>query len=165
MLAQLAVLVCLAMANDDPLQGYEQALASGQRDVQVVKEFVALFPKARHRITYYTGQAGRPRWSSTVGLFGRYILRVEFNVTFDAGRTKIVKHDPPEFRLQELEKVTYDPKARTEETDWGVDVPFGSKQWRNVVEAKGDLTVLGAKIKRDDPVKGFQEYLDRNFRE
>jgi hypothetical protein len=163
MVAQLMMLFC-AVVGDDPADGYRKALASGERDVQVVKEFVGLFPKDRHRITYYTGQAGKPRWTSTVSLYRRYVLHVQFNITFDESRTKIVKHEQPEFHLMELEKVTWDRRARTEETEWGTIKSFGPKEWQKVVAGKGDLEILSARIKRDEPVEGFEEYFERNYR-
>lgn len=128
---------------------------SGRRDIPFAAEFDRLYPGADHSIGYYTGTHGPPTWSSTVGLHGRYVLSCRCGITLNRTRTRVVAWGEPTFYLKEVTRVQALDGGQTSISS-GEQVKFGLGQWRKVVEADGDLRVLGIEVKTDSPVPGFR---------
>jgi hypothetical protein len=53
--------------------------------------------------------------------------------------------------LEEI--VSVDPKHSI---DYGQSLQFGEDQWKKLVAAKGDISVLGMQIKKSEPVPNFE---------
>jgi hypothetical protein len=145
---------------------YQRALAAGPKDLEVVGQFVRVFPKALNSISYLSGEAGQTKWRSVSGLYGRYVLVMEIPISVDATGGHAVGRGEAQFHLFEVASLQYNPAQRTEEVTPGeVNLTFGPDKWKSVVNSHGDLEVLGIRLRRDKPVAGFAEYLERNFGE
>jgi hypothetical protein len=153
--------------NADEVRGaqknYDRAIQSGIRDWPYPREFNKLFPKALNVISYYSGLAGEPRWSSVIGLSNRYVLRQVLPMKLDATRTTIVSMGIPEtIRLAEL----LNPKTNANgSVTYGVKMiaTLSPEDWRRLVEAKGDFNALGIKLEnKQPPLEGF-EHAWRDF--
>jgi hypothetical protein len=138
-------------------QTYEKAIQSGRKEIPAAGQFEELYGKTYHFISYYDGNYGKPTWNSKVGLFGRYILGMHVPVAFDHSGTQVIPQGEPKFYVWELKSIV-PGKAGTFETLTGDDnLEFSTKEWNKVVEAKGDLRVLGLKMKKDQPLEHFDE--------
>src|SRR5579862_2873715 len=103
---------------------YRLALLSGRTAIPVVADFTRLLPNSLHLITYYTGEKGQTTWTSTAGVYGRYELSVQMDITLNADRTKIVAHTAPMFHLAEINRAWVD--GRNLDVDPGdVNIDFG----------------------------------------
>jgi hypothetical protein len=124
-----------------------------------VKQFERLFPGFDHSISYFTGEAGKPRWISKVGLRGRYVLTAEMEVELNQDRTTIVKHSEPRFHLIEVAKITEDPNTGQILVENGdTEAEFGMDEWEKLVKKSGDLGVLGITLVKDKPVPLFDKH-------
>lgn len=153
-----------AAADAEPPDNYALVIADGKKNIPEVREMIAIWPKSKHLITHFTGEFGPTIWQSAVPLYGRYTLVVQINITLNKERTKITKAEKAVFLLSEIAAVKYDPVTRTESVTPGeASKEFDEKEWEKVVKSKGRLEELGVKIRKDAPVEGFDEYVDRNF--
>ncbi|MDB6123624.1 MAG: hypothetical protein JWQ71_2617 [Pedosphaera sp.] len=139
-------------------RNYDQAVRSGSNNIPYVREFNQLFTNHTEGISYYTAQVGPSAWYSKAGLFERYHLLMHMKIKIDAG-TNIVSHEPPEFILMEVPSSWLAPKGpllKTPEPE-PVFKRFDAAQWKQLVQSKGDLSVLGIQVKTNNPVPGFKE--------
>jgi hypothetical protein len=97
---------------------------------------------------------------------GRYQLTMAVKVEVDrhsglllsygSGRVlKVVGR--PSFILLEVREVTLNPEGRIEITyqnQW----EFGPAEWEKVVAARGDFSVIGIRLNRNNPARNFDEY-------
>jgi hypothetical protein len=128
------------------------AVANGVVELDVAKDFEALFPDAEHFISYYTGTKGDPTWNSTVGLHGRYVLTVQFGIGFDASRTHPAMEGVPVFHLVELANIRENGYGYTDR-----QMEFGLKEWNLLLESSGDFEVIGYPMTKGDPLDGFDK--------
>lgn len=154
----LAISSSLGCGGDTADAKYEKALASG-RNIEWVKQMEQVFPTPDHSISYFTGEFGKPKWVSKVGLFGRYVLIGEMDVTLSEDRTKIVNHSQPKFHLIELAKISVDPNSGQAIIENGdTELDFGIGEWKKLVENKGDFSSLKVKLVKDKPVPLFDKH-------
>ena len=162
--ALLCVALVIAIAHlaigDFGMGHYEEAISSAKESVPAVREFTDLFPESIHLITYYNGRMGKPTWTSTVGLHGRYVLHMQFQVKFNRAGTRIESYTSPQFYLEEVESLSID-KMSESITPGEIDMSFGTVDWDKIVKAKGDLSALGISVKKAQPVPGFEEFWRR----
>jgi hypothetical protein len=126
------------------------AVSNGVAEIDIAKDFEALFPDSEHFITYYTGTKGDPIWNSKVGLHGRYVLTVRFRIGFDESRTHPVREQDPVFHLVELANISKNGYGYTDR-----HFEFGLKEWNLLMESSGDFNVIGYPMKKDKPLDGF----------
>ena len=127
-----------------------EAVTNGAAELDVVRDFEALFPEARHFISYYTGTKGDPTWNSRVGLHGRYVLTVKFPIVFDVSRTHPVMQGEPIFYLRELADIQENGFGYTDH-----QLEFGLREWNLLIESSGDFEAIGYKMTKDQPLDGF----------
>jgi hypothetical protein len=138
---------------------YNIALQSGIHGQLYPGQFNRLFPQADNVISYYSGEAGQPRWTSSVGEFGRYVFRMTVLVDFDAARTNIVSTGKPSFYLYEILSIGTTPNGRPYlNINQLTKDPLSSSSWRHLLESKGDFSVLGFSLKTNAPVSGFESF-------
>jgi hypothetical protein len=136
---------------------YEKAIQLGRKDILAVRQVERLYGAGYHFITYYDGRYGTPEWNSQVGLFKRYILQVSVPITVDHSGTHVTPQKEPRFYVWEKTSIERG-QSGTLLVLFGDDhLEFGLKEWERVVEAKGDLRVLGLKMKEDQPLEHFDE--------
>jgi len=158
-LASLAlpfVLICLPLGIYSCRSPYQSLLLAGKKQLPCVAEFVSLYPDSRHLASYMTGVAGPPTWTSTAGIDGRYILRMEMRVTPNRSLSGFSGSGNPQFTLQEITQVVVDSAHRSTAVYPGaMSLAFGLDEWKKLVAAKGDLSVLGITEIKDQPVPNF----------
>ena len=128
------------------------AVTNGVAELDVAKDFDALFPNAEHFISYYTGTKGDPTWNSKVGLHGRYVLTAKFGIGFDDSRTHPVAEGDPVFYLVELDDIRENGYGYTDR-----QIQFGLKEWNLLKESSGDFSVIGYPMTKDKPLDGFDK--------
>jgi len=121
-------------------------------ELDVAKDFDALFPDAEHFISYYTGTKGDPTWNSKVGLNGRYVLTMKFGIGFDDSRTHPVREGDPVFYLVELDNIRENGYGYTDR-----QIQFGLEEWNQLKASSGDFSVIGYPMKKEKPIDGFDE--------
>jgi len=158
-LASLALpfaLICLPLGIYSCRSPYKSLLLAGKKQLPCVAEFVSLYPDSRHLASYMTGIAGPPTWTSTAGIDGRYILRMEMRVTPNKSLSGFSGSGTPQFTLQEITQVVVDSAHRSTAVYPGTtSLAFGLDKWKKLVAAKGDLSVLGIAEIKDQPVQNF----------
>lgn len=97
------LLTALTLSSCNP-RAQSAAVANGKAEIEVAREFNSLFPETQNFISNYSGSNGTPRWNSKVGLHGRYVLSVHFDIRFDQSRTHPERDGEVSFFLAEVEK-------------------------------------------------------------
>lgn len=154
----LTLIVVLQIAACDRAatpQDYNAAIQSGKTH-QIVSEIDQLFPNAHHGISYFTGDEGKPQWTSKVPLYGRYVFIYTVEIELSRDRRTIEDFGPPSFRLIEMTSVTQHPGAMTTIETNGLQTAFTRDTWRKIVESNGDFIEAGFdELIADQPVDGF----------
>lgn len=127
------------------------ALANGRREIDIVKKFEGLFPDSRHFISYYSGTKGDPRWNSKIGLHGRYILTLQFDIQFDPTRTHPERSSEPIYYLVEIDRIESDGHSYTDR-----QIRFDHAEWQHLLESGGDFGVIGYPMEHSRPLEGFE---------
>lgn len=140
-------------------ENYEKAIQSGVQGPSYPEQFNKLYPGTQNIISYYTGKAGPPSWTSSIGLYGRYVLKVHLSIQLDKERTNILSYGVPTFYLYELPKITLRTNA-SPYIQLNQITTFSTETWSRLLEAKGDLQISGFNLETNKPVQGF----DANWR-
>ena len=141
---------------------YNKALKHATKTIPYAKEFATLYPGLVTSFTHYTGEYGASFFNADIGLYGRYILKMDVKVTFDKTRTKIVNYAEPEFSFVEVAKVGTAANGNlTIEYNTSSARHFGLKEWKEIVKNNGDFSVLGIKIVTDKPFPGFENFWEQ----
>lgn len=139
---------------------YDAAIRSGIQGNSYPAQFNQLFPGTQNIISYYTGSAGAPAWTSSAGLYGRYVFKMHLSIALDKGRTNIISYGPPTFYVYEITNIVpgeYDnPRVSMVQ-----QATFFSYDWLRLLQATGDFAILGITLKTNEPVKGFEENWNR----
>lgn len=154
-LALLVIALCALQAGCRGSGDMAAAEANGVARITEVSEFVSLYPDALHFISYYSGTKGDPAWTSHVGIHGRYILHMKFKIDFDATRTQPSRISDAEFFLLEVSSVEARAGSGTNISYGKTQKRFGLDKWKELLKAKGDLSVLGIEVIPDKPVQNF----------
>jgi hypothetical protein len=173
------VLVSCRPKKDWPVSGpeiqavqadYQAALNNATNSISYAAEFVQLFPNAESGFSYYIGGAGTTAFYMDADLYGRYELKLFLpSIKFDASRRKVTGFGDPEFIIQEVAELKQISKVGSlgAVTNWSVSYStqgsrrFGGAEWKKVVAARGDFSVIGFNFITNSPVPKFREYRDR----
>ena len=131
---------------------YNKAITNTIKFEPNVAAFERLYPGADHKISYYSGELGTPRWHSKAMLHGRYILSMTFQVSITSSGTQVQGITEPKFYLREVSDVTPEPGGGARMTYDGIYREFGLKEWDALVASDGDLSSIGVDAKPDKPV-------------
>ena len=134
------------------------AEANGLRSIPEARQFAAEFPDSIHFISHYTGSAGPPIWNSKVGLNGRYVLSMSFAIDFDQDRKTPSRVAEPRFHLRKVSGI----KLRPDGSVGGISYSdhqtvFGADDWQRLIQADGDVSVVGFEIDTDRELEHFEE--------
>ena len=133
----------------------EQMVPSGYRMIPEATQIDDLLGPGWHQLSNYD-EPDFAEWQTEALFAGRYQLSMWVRVRVDrsSGRVTEVVGEP-QFRLLEIieirdsREVSYNGNQQRE---------FGADQWRQVVKAKGDFSVIGIELDRNNPVVGFDRY-------
>jgi predicted phage gp36 major capsid-like protein len=81
---------------------------------------------------------------------------MEIRVTSNKSLSGFSGSGTPQFTLQEITQVVVDSAHRSTAVYTGnTSLTFGLNEWKKLVAAKGDLSVLGVTEIKDQPVQNF----------
>lgn len=134
--------------------------AQDRNKIPHLKDFLQLYPDSVVSNVALTGAADFPSLSVTTWLHGRYELRMDVPVQYSEDHLKIAGYGEPRCFLLEIKSVmTRDDGAGGTElggTRGGsLQKHFGLKEWEALVGSKGDFSVIGCELRKDNPVPNF----------
>jgi hypothetical protein len=136
--------------------GYNLAVNSAISGNGYAGEFNRVFPDSKNTISYYDGTVGPTRWTSSIGLYGRYVLCVTFPITLDFERTNVVSEGVPEFYLYELPKITDQGGGSYYlEINQFPRETFTLETWKRLVLANGIFADVGIVLETNKPIANF----------
>ncbi len=136
------------------LPKYEAAVQSGFVVMPETLQIEELFGEADHFITHYGFPQETHTWNSEVYFYGRYVLTMQAKVQMDKEFRRVEKVVvAPVFYLNEIRSVDFDHNGQIGCRYGGTQTNFGIDKWHKLYKAKGDFSVLGLKVVRDQPVK------------
>ncbi|MFA9479422.1 hypothetical protein ACERK3_14125 [Phycisphaerales bacterium AB-hyl4] len=144
---------------DEIDEAHEAATEHAVEHVEVIHEFHRLYPEATSSFGgFAAGWADAQEmipWRSEALLHGRYELTLQLDVGLSEDGRRIVRTGEPVFYLNERRwvqrlpdgrlSIWYDPTHRPQQ--------FGAEEWRKVVAADGDLSVLRFEVIADEPIE------------
>ena len=159
-IGSLSVFTALTLVGCKPPNSGNKAAAeaNGLRVIAEARQFAAEFPDSIHFISHYTGSAGPPIWNSKVGLNGRYVLGMSFEIDFDPDRKKPSRAGEPKFHLREVSSIEIRPDGSVGGISYsGHQTVFGPDDWQKLIQADGDFSALGFEIDSDRQLEHFDE--------
>ena len=140
---------------------YKKTVQNGIKTIPHVDEIRRMFPDKPidHFITQFGFDKSVPvMWNTEVFFGGRYILTYQVYVSVDYSGKRIVKTtSQSHFVLVEASRV-FDASPETLGADFSADYKFEESDWKKVVAAGGDFSVIGIAIKTN-PVARFDEFV------
>jgi hypothetical protein len=136
---------------------YDMIIASEIDGSGHAAEFNHMFPKAKNTISYFNGEAGPSKWTSSIGLYGRYVLAMTFPIVLDSNKVKVVSEGAPEFFLYELAEITDEGGGRY--YLHANQLPTDSvtlEKWQTLVATKGNFSAAGISLVTNNPVSNFE---------
>ena len=136
---------------------YSKALNDALVEVPCARDFKKCYPLSRESFSSFNAKRGQPTLICMAGLYGRYVLRMDVEVTFDSSRTKVISYGEPIFCLVEVIGISPLPDDRVAITSTSIK-EFGEEFWKTIVEHGGDFSSVGIELRKDAPVPGFEEH-------
>jgi len=129
----------------------EQMVRSGYAIIPEAKQIDDLLGPAQHQVSNYW-EPDIADWQTHARFAGRYELVMIAKVRVDRRSGRVIEViDSPRFQLYEVEST--DGSATTFRQ--AGEREFGADEWRRVVKAGGDFSVIGIQLNYDNPVPGF----------
>ena len=119
----------------------QQAIFNTVAREPYVNDFDRLYPSAKHFITYYNEQYGDPIWNSKVVIDPNIELTMQFQIDIDASGHNVTRTSTPDFHILTTDRVETLPDGR-KITHHGPGMQFGPTEWKKVVAANGDVSVI-----------------------
>lgn len=154
-----AILV-IAVAGSCPgcfaMDEYEETVRSARTAIPIAVEMEKLFPETDHFITHYRFDDPGP-WNSVSYFGGRYQIEMQVKVDIDYSARRVKQIGQPTFLLFEIEKIEGADEGAIQ-AHIGRNFRFGIKEWKKLVEARGDVSAIGFKAKKG-PIPHHVEYV------
>jgi hypothetical protein len=120
-------------------------------------EIERVFGNANHNLSADHGGISDGQWKTDAYFADRYVLHFSVDIKVDCDRGTVLSvSDQPTMFIEEYERL---------DDDNGRWVGYGGKQfrltaadWKKVVDAGGDFSVIGVTIIKDRPVQNFRAY-------
>ncbi len=167
---ELMICMCIIMGCTDRswLEGYKNTIRHGIQSIPHVTEIRRLFPDAPtdHFITNYNIEKQKPHvWNTEVFFGGRYTLTYEVDVVINYNEHRYNEHriekvvSSGKFNLRSFARIAQGD-GDFDRFEW--DRHFGETEWNKVVEAGGDLSVIGIRLDlKSPPIPGWDDYVRR----
>ncbi|HTV62271.1 MAG TPA: hypothetical protein VMH30_06850 [Verrucomicrobiae bacterium] len=154
----LTVCGCSPSMND-----YKDTVRDGIKTLPHVREMKQMFPNAPmdNFITQYGFDEHVPvAWNTVTYIYGRYELGYQVGVIVDYKNNRISKIvSEPTFYLLEIQKVSAPTSDGVVATSYSSERVIHEKDWKKVVAAKGDFSVIGINLITNSPIAGFDDYV------
>ncbi len=132
---------------------------SGYTMIPEAKQIDDLLGFAWHRVVNYC-EPDIAEWQTEAAFAGKYELTMTVRVRIDrrSGRVTEVIGEP-HFYFREIAEIINSHGAKYRPANGR---EFGLEQWRQVVRAKRDFSVIGIALDRNNPIPGFDRYQNRD---
>lgn len=155
--------MALSCAGCGPARGGEQQYIlihrSAAAALPIAVEIEEMYGSCDHFITHYGMNAsGTNTWNTEVFFGNRYSLTMQVPVMIDYGANKVKVAGDPIFYMHEYTKI--DP---TGGASVGENYEFSGNDWRKVVKANGNYSVLGMTL-NPKPVDNFDKLVEATRR-
>jgi hypothetical protein len=151
---ELVVLLC---GCSHPMDDYKNTVRNGIKSVPHVQEITEMFPGAPidHFITQYGFDKNAPvMWNTVAYIYGRYELGYQVYVMVDYKKNQVSKVvGAPKIYLWEV--APNHPIVGTFTSSHTIS----ENDWKKVIAAKGDFSVIGIHLITNSPVAGFDDYV------
>ena len=145
---------------------YSPFLSQGRRAIPEIVEFERLFPN--YKQASYSGEPecqGDNRWEFAAGLYGRYVLYMNIDITWGPSGT-IASHSEPQFRMLEVSSVSHSQSWWSSETSISYSShhqkEFNLADWKKLVNSNGDFSDIGIELDKDHPIANFEKVFPNN---
>jgi hypothetical protein len=137
-----------------PWPSQVQLVRSGYGSITEARQIDDLFGPAWHSVSNYQ-QPDLADWQTKALFAGKYQLNMLVRVRVDRHSGAVEGIGKPHFWLREIEEI-----KSSREVSYNTDQEheFGAEQWREVVKAHGDFSVIGIHLDRSHPAPGFDRY-------
>jgi len=167
LLVSLLAMSCSSDINFS-MTGYKKAVRSGLSKIPEARQIEELLGDSDHCISYHGSRAVGNDWNTEVYFYKRYVLLMQVPVRMGYEFDEVLEVlDQPKFYLVEVRSIKYygsQPGATIEQgDDW--PYPFTAEEWAKVYEARGDFSVIGIDLKKDQPVKDFDKFVEAGRRD
>lgn len=153
----------LSLSGCRPLgmEDYKQTVRSGLQTMPWPLEIEQLFGDADHFITHWGFDTPGPRqWQTEVYFGGRFQLTMTVETEVDYQKRRIVRTvAPSQFYLFSIGRIKPGPGGGVSSFDSG-QWRFGEAEWKKLVAAKGDWSVIGITIGETNPVPNFDKLVE-----
>jgi hypothetical protein len=134
----------------------EQMVPSGYAMIPEAKQIDDLLGPAWHSISNYR-EPDIAEWHTKALFGGRYEMEMTVDARVDRRSAKVIEViGKPRFLLLEVHEIIGSREVGYRAAGQRA---FGADEWQQVVRAKGDFTIIGIQLDRNNPVPGFNRYL------
>ncbi len=137
------------------VRGHQEFSKHGLSQIQPAAEIAALFEDCRHSIVY-SGGGAVSTWNATAFFGGRYALTMQVPVAISSSTSGHTTGDP-EFQLLEVSDVSVSSSGQVG-ASFSRELKFGPKEWKIVVDHKGDFSKIGFPMEPQPALKDFDRY-------
>ncbi len=136
-----------------------RAVKSGYGQIPQAGQIDQLIGEADHFISG-PPNSGRYEWCTDVYFGGRYELGLRQDVEVNTWTDEVKAIGQPTFYLNVVQKVGVEPDGRFNVAyNTLLGRKFGAGDWAKIVKAKGDFSVIGIHLERNNPVPNFDKYV------
>jgi len=155
---RLGLIIVLLLIGCTP-RPQSSLVKSGTQSINVVQQFSRLIPTAIHGVGHYEGVGSELKWRSVGGLYGRYVVRMQFPVSVSWLTGQMHKTGPAEFMIMEIDSVKTIPGGLRAISLTSNKRSFSEPDWAQIVAASGDWSAIHFPMTKDAPVDRFDEAL------
>jgi hypothetical protein len=152
----------LLLGCSPPMEGYKRTVRDGITSIPHVQEILHIFPQAPidHFITQFGFDKSKPvLWNTQVFFGGRYEFTYQTYIVVDYSKDRILKTvGPAKFNIVRVSRI-YDATPESIGAEFDGDYKFNESDWKKVVAANGDFSVIGVPIDTNHIVPRFDEYV------
>jgi hypothetical protein len=156
----VVILTLVGCVRGSFMERYKMAVKSGFKKIPEARQIEDLLGEADHFISY-SGPNVPQDWNTVVRFGGRYELAMQVVVetSFDFSEVTKVKGEP-RFYFYEVSRIVHYPNGKFGCYYNGAsERHFGRAEWRKVVAAKADFSVIGIRLKRGPSVPDFEKFV------
>ncbi len=136
---------------------HRKALADALK-VEIVREFRQIFPTKMITLSNYHIATAKQALMVQTSLYSRYEFHLTIGLKLDKTWTKVVGLDKPQFQLNEVKEIERLEDGRFYLSYGDMQKRFDEQDWKKLYTARGDFSVLGIDLRKDQPVPLFAEY-------
>jgi len=157
----ITLCACNASMDLDRLEyKRNQAMMDTLSVVKIAKEFNKLFPENHRFISRYALDQKEAGFSMTCYLYERYILTLSMTIDFDKDNDAVLRFYDEKIIVSEIIDIVVLPDGRYSQR-FGNTYNIPIKKWFKLYKADGDFSKIDMHLKKNEPVEGFSDYVQK----